>query len=53
VEDKRWYVCCGKRDSGKGLITALLKYAFGKYIGEFYGNASLQSTIQIMIVLKD
>jgi hypothetical protein len=34
-EDKRWYGFSGLRDGGKGVLTDLMIYAFGKYFGTF------------------
>jgi len=33
-EDKQGVITCSERDSGKGVITLLVKNTFGKYVGE-------------------
>lgn len=35
VEDKRWYVVTGERNSGKGVICLLWELAFGDYVQAF------------------
>jgi hypothetical protein len=35
VEDKRWHVCMGERDSGKGVISNLLRLSFGCFVQTF------------------
>jgi hypothetical protein len=32
VWDKRWYVCMGERNSGKGVLTLMLEGAFGPFV---------------------
>jgi len=32
IEDKRWFVCMGMRNCGKGILCKLLMYAFGDFV---------------------
>ena len=32
IEDKRWFVCMGTRNCGKGILCKLLMYAFGDFV---------------------
>lgn len=46
IQDKRWHVCMGERNSGKGVICDLLKMAFGPFVLTFNSENLLCSRLR-------
>ena len=44
LEDKRWFVCLGMRNCGKGILCKLLDYAFGGFVQTTNGENLLTKT---------
>ena len=43
IHDKKWHVCMGERNSGKGVLCELLKLAFGPFVVTFNSEELLCS----------
>ena len=41
IHDKRWFICMGERNSGKGVICELLQNAFGPFVLTFNSESLL------------
>lgn len=46
IEDKKWYVNKGSRNSGKGIITSLLQNAFSVFVGTFNANTFITKKVE-------
>lgn len=46
IEDKKWYVNKGSRNSGKGIITSLLQNAFSVFVGTFNANTFINKKVE-------
>ena len=46
IEDKKWYICKGSRNSGKGIITTLLQNAFTIFVETFNANTFVSKKVE-------
>ena len=46
IEDKKWFINKGSRNSGKGVITSLLQNAFDIYVGTFNANTFVSKKVE-------
>jgi hypothetical protein len=46
IEDKKWYICKGSRNSGKGIITTLLQNAFTIFVETFNANTFISKKVE-------